>query len=242
MKKLSALAIIFCFVLFSCNDETQQITPDQTQEEYLVSEVKQYPSKLITLEEFSQLQASSSSQGYVHYGLSRIVGEAPNGWEADYNLDDPVPAGYILSGVGLSVTGDNVSLMVIESSYLYSDGTLSSDDRVRTEHGDKANKNWGIEAFIQAPNQHAITGIEVWCSNDKVVKIRLYTRQINSSRRLTGPTYTSTYGNNSSTYEKQIKLEHFPELTQDRYILTGLGVRVESDDFKGLKVYFGEMQ
>ena len=131
-----------------------------------------------------------------------------------------LPAGYFMTGVGLTVTDNNVVTLMVRGRPLLSTCTWGS----QLEYRAGTNPYGGLEKSFTVPAGYAITGVR-WGVHDSnvnrlVVKYRALQQQADGSRRLGSTQYT--YDSGGTIVESSLQISDFG-YAYNQYLFSGFG-------------------
>ncbi len=258
MKTKISLCLVVFTLLFGCNKE-DEVYPSQdsseggetTEAEFVdvvidpetgepvATNFDLYPA-LDWSEKNDAALNSASIGGQIIHEFSQNLGTAPNNaLEVFHNL----PPGYALTGIGLRISNDNVTTMVIEQRFINDNGSLGP--RYRTYHGTAPNHQ--LEVWYAVPEGYLITGLGIRVNNGNVTTLRVYHQKIDESsttnnivlddfRRITSVGTAPTH-----PLEIDFETRLFTSIPH-RTVLTGIGFRCNNDNITTLKAQLGYLQ
>lgn len=258
MKTKISLCVVAFTLLFACNQEDEVYPAKEIVEESELNE-SEFIDVIIdpvtgepVATNFDQYPAfdwkdktegglkNASVGGQIYHEFTRNLGTAPNNaLEVYHNL----PPGYAMTGIGLRISNNNVTTMVIEQRFIKADGSLGP--RYKTYHG--TSPNHALEVWYAVPEGFLITGIGIRVGNGNVTTLRVYHQRIDESSTtnnviLNNIRRITTVGT-APTHALEIDFEvidfnTFPNKT----VLTGIGFRCNNDNITTMKVQMGYLR
>ncbi len=181
--------------------------------------------------------ASHACDGSLPWFGTYYVGSDPNAnLEVDGKLD--TGCGYmVVTGVkGRIVSDSNYETMWLTGRMLYHDGTWGGETTRVYDVDGIVSHSWEMEAKV--PDGHAVIGIGIGQSgtNDTLKRLVLKSRQVgivDGHLQLVGPVFTTDQGTGS------LDTGAYHELTGDREVYIGLGLRSNAERTRTIRPYTG---
>lgn len=151
----------------------------------------------------------------------RVGAQPNNSLEAECKL----PAGYLLTGVGIRAASKTVTTLVCEGRFLNSNGTMGQRKRFRSG----SEPNHDLEVWWAAPDNHAITGFGTRMYEKSIYTMRVDYRRIsrvNNKLRLTENVKTAKVGKEPN-HSLEVYYSPPPNHNPDRSVFCGLGLRAK---------------
>ena len=258
MKTKISVCMVAFALLFGCNKEEEVYPSKEANEgdeliesefidvvidpetgEPVATNFDQYPATDWN-EQKQSGPKNASIGGQIFHEFTQNLGTAPhNALEVYHNL----PPGYALTGIGLRISNNNVTTMVIEQRFIKSDGSLGP--RYRTYHGTAPNH--ALEVWYAVPDRFLITGLGVRVGNGNVTTLLVHYKRI-SEHSTANNVFLEDWGlatrvGTAPNHALEIDFEVSDFNTfLNRTVLTGIGFRCNNDNITTMKVQMGYLR